>query len=402
MTGMLNIYVNERHVGVLTILPDSRMVFSFEESYANDPMRPLFSQSYLSAEGDLLTPSKTYSGKGPPFFSNLLPEGHLREYLATRGGIKPTNEFHLLSLLGEDLPGAVIAKPREGFSLPLKKEEEQQREIQATEQPLRFSLAGVQLKFSALMEKKGGLTIPATGMGGTWIVKLPSPTYDNIPENEYAIMHLAAKIGIPVPETRLVPLSDIAGLPDFGKLRGTHALAVRRFDRTEEGTRIHIEDFAQVYGVFPEKKYEGVSYTNIARMIWTLTGEDCLKDFIRRLTYTILTGNGDMHLKNWSFIYRDSRTPTLSPAYDMVSTIPYIPGDKLALKFVNTKNMRLCDVHLFEKLADKAGLPKKLVVDTARETAEKTQEAWRKSKAHYALPSDIEKMIDNHMKGMKL
>ncbi|MGE0269627.1 MAG: type II toxin-antitoxin system HipA family toxin [Candidatus Omnitrophota bacterium] len=402
MKGVLEIFLNDRRVGVLTLLPDGRILFSFDESYAEDPARPVLSQSYYASDGELLISTKAYSGKAPPFFSNLLPEGYLREYLAERGAIKPTNEFHLLYLLGEDLPGAVIAKPAEGFSLPLKKEEEQQSEIREPEQPLRFSLAGVQLKFSALMARDGGLTIPATGTGGDWIVKLPSPAYDNIPENEFAMMHMAAEIGIPVPEIKLVPLSGIAGLPDFGKLRGTQALAVKRFDRTDDGKRIHIEDFAQVYSIFPEKKYEGVSFTNIAGMIWTLTGENVLRDFIRRLAYTILTGNGDMHLKNWSFIYRDGRTPELSPAYDMVSTVPYIPNDRLALTFVDTKDMRQCDLQLFEKLAEKAGLPKKLVLDAARETAEKAREAWKKNKAHYALPSDIEKIVDEHMKEVAL
>lgn len=402
MTAVLNIFLKDRRAGVLTLLPDGRIVFSFDDSYAADPARPVLSQSYFSADGELLTPSKAYSGKAPPFFSNMLPEGQLRDYLAARGGIKPTHEFHLLYLLGEDLPGGVIARPADGLSLPSKKEEEDILKKNEDELPLRFSLAGVQLKFSALMARDGGLTIPASGMGGNWIVKLPSPVYDHIPENEYAMMHMAAEIGIPVPEIKLVPLTDIAGLPDFGKLGGTQALAVKRFDRGENGKRIHIEDFAQVYSVFPEKKYEGVSFTNIARMVWTLTGEEGLRDFIRRLAYTILTGNGDMHLKNWSFIYRDERTPELSPAYDMVSTVPYIPNDRLALTFVDTKDMRQCDLRLFEKLAEKAGLPRKLVLDVARETTELTRVAWRKNKAHYTLPSEIKKILDGHMRGMML
>ncbi|GJL58776.1 MAG: putative kinase Y4dM [Nitrospirales bacterium] len=402
MTAVLDIFLHHRRIGVLTLLPDGRILFSFDESYAADPSHPVLSQSYYSPDGELLTSTKTYSGKAPPFFSNLLPEGQLREYLAARGDIKPTHEFHLLYLLGEDLPGAVIAKPAEGFAMPLKKEEEGLSEKKEGEQPLRFSLAGVQLKFSALMARDGGLTIPASGMGGNWIVKLPSPVYDKIPENEYAMMHMAGEIGIAVPETKLVPLSGIAGLPDFGKLRGTQALAAKRFDRTEDGKRIHIEDFAQVYSIFPEKKYEGVSFTNIAGMVWTLTGEEGLREFIRRLSYTILTGNGDMHLKNWSFMYRDGRTPALSPAYDMVSTIPYIPNDRLALTFVDTKDMKRCNVRLFKKLAEKAGLPKKLVLDTARETAEKTRKTWIKNKAYYALPSDIEKTIDEHMRSMMI
>jgi serine/threonine-protein kinase HipA len=110
----------------------------------------------------------------------------------------------------------------------------------------------VQLKFSALAESTGGLTIPASGVGGDWIIKLPAQNFAHIPENEWAMLHFAGGIGIPVPETRLVPLEQISGLPRLGGLSGKMALAVKRFDR-EGKRRIHIEDFAQVYNVFPEK-----------------------------------------------------------------------------------------------------------------------------------------------------
>ncbi len=403
MTASLDIFLNEQRAGLLTQLPDGRILFTFDEAYINDPSRPVLSQSYFSVDGSLLTDTKAYSVKAPPFFSNMLPEGHLREYLAERGGVKPGSEFALLYLLGEDLPGGVIARPAQGSSLPVKNyRSEYQDEKQETQQALRFSLAGVQLKFSALMGRHGGLTIPASGMGGDWIVKLPSLTHDNVPENEYAMMHMAGQVGMNVPEIKLVALSDIENLPDFGKLRGSQALAVKRFDRTEDGARIHIEDFAQVYSIFPDNKYEGVSFQNIAKMVWTLTGEEGLRDYIARLAYTILTGNGDMHLKNWSFIYRDGRTPELAPVYDMVSTVPYIPGDTLALKLLKTKDMMHCDIQLFEKLAEKAGLPKRLVIDSARETAIKTQEIWAANKEHYALPKAIESIIDQHMKNVPL
>ena len=61
---------------------------------------------------------------------------------------------------------------------------------------LRFSLAGVQLKFSAVMEASGGLTVPAGGMGGSWIVKLPSARFAAVPENEFAMLELARRAGI--------------------------------------------------------------------------------------------------------------------------------------------------------------------------------------------------------------
>ncbi len=401
MTATLDIFLNASHVGILTHLPDGRILFTFDESYINNPDRPVLSQSYYSREGTLLTDTKAYRVKAPPFFSNMLPEGPLREYLATRGGIKSNSEFSLLRLLGDDLPGAVIAKPAANFVFP----DENTHESQSPEQtahPLRFSLAGVQLKFSGLMERHGGLTIPAKGIGGNWIIKLPSMTHDHVPENEYAMMHMASKIGLNVPEIKLIPLTDITGLPDVGKLRGSQALAVKRFDRTEEGGRVHIEDFAQVYNIFPDNKYEGVSFQNIAGMVWTLTGEPGLRDYISRLAYTILIGNGDMHLKNWSFIYRDEHTPELSPVYDMVSTIPYIPDETLALKFIKTKDMMLCDIKLFETLAEKAELPKKIVLDSVRETIERTRSTWDENKKHYDLPEETRETINQHINTVPL
>lgn len=82
-----------------------------------------------------------------------------------------------------------------------------------------------------------------------------------------------------------------------------------------------MEDFAQVFGLFPENKYKSASYANIARVLWAETGERATYEFIRRLTFSVLIGNADMHLKlkNWSLLYPDTRTPVLSPAYDFVS-----------------------------------------------------------------------------------
>lgn len=402
MVDSLDILLNDILVGVLTKLADGRIVFSFDKAYVADENRQVLSQCYYAADRTLLRETRAYSSKLPPFFSNLLPEGSLRDYIAKAGHIKPTNEFAMLQLLGEDLPGAIIARPTLS-SAPYTSDllDASDKNVQSMS-PYRFSLAGVQLKLSGLMKQQGGLTIPTGGMGGDWIVKLPSPAYNNIPENEYAIMHMASEIGIPVPDIELIALHNIDGLPDFGKLRGSQALAVKRFDRGENGKRIHIEDFAQVYGILPDNKYKGVSFNNITTMVWTLTGEAGLTDFIRRLTYTILTGNGDMHLKNWSFIYEDERTPKLSPAYDLLSTIPYITGDDLALKLVKTQNMTRCSLRTFEKLAEKTGTPKKLVLNTVRSTIQKTLEVWELNKKHYALPTDIETAIDNHMKNTAL
>jgi serine/threonine-protein kinase HipA len=120
------------------------------------------------------------------------------------------------------------------------------------------------------------------------------------------------------------------------------------------------------------------------------------------LTFTILIGNGDMHLKNWSFIYRDGYTPMLTPAYDMVSTIPYIPTDGLALTLSNTKDMRNITLTHFKKLAQKAGAPEHLILQTVRDTANATLTAWDAYHKNYALPADIIGRIQKHMDSLAL
>lgn len=399
MTDRLEVHLGDMLVGTLTLVTGDRSFFAFEESYLNDSNRPVLSQSFFTRSGGLIPESKIVQTKLPPFFSNILPEGHLRDYLAERGGIKSAREFKFIELLGEDLPGAVIIKSLE--SLANLKESDEEGTVQ-TNAPYRFSLAGVQLKFSALAESTGGLTIPAHGVGGDWIIKLPAQNFGSVPENEWSMLQLAREIGIEVPETRLIDLSDVSGLPDLGVLSGNQVLAIKRFDRGEDGTRIHIEDFAQVYGLFPDAKYSKVSYANIANMVWTLTGEAGLVDFIQRLVFNIIIGNGDMHLKNWSFIYPDGKIPELTPAYDFVSTVPYIPNDSLALSLSGTKDMGSISLAHFEKLVKKAQVPEYLVLNAVKETVEAVHDIWRKNQSHYPLPADILIRIEKHIAACKL
>ena len=118
------------------------------------------------------------------------------------------------------------------------------------------------------MAATGRLTIPAQGVGGSWIVKLPAAAFPGLPEQEHAMMTLAGRIGIDVPETRLVPVDSITNLPrGMGVAGGETALAVRRFDRDDDGTPVHVEDFAQVLGAYPEQKYVGAGYGDIAEVV---------------------------------------------------------------------------------------------------------------------------------------
>lgn len=329
-----------------------------------------------------------------PFFSNLLPEGRLRQYIADKARIHPDREFPLLGLVGEDLPGAVIVRPH-GHAVPVP-DGGATPVLSPEAGPIKFSLAGVQLKFSAVREAKGGLTIPATGRGGAWIVKLPSETHDAVPETEFAMMTLAKAVGIEVPACDLVPLDRIAGLPE-GLRQDRRAYVVKRFDR-DGAARVHMEDFAQIFGIYPEEKYSRVSERNIAEVIWRETGETGLRQYIRRLVFNAAIGNGDMHAKNWSLIYRDGRTPALSPAYDLLTTLPYVgAGETLALTLVGTRDFSKFDEARLIRLAEKASLPPEIVRATARDAAQRTADAWSELRGRLDIPAAIIEAVDRHM-----
>jgi serine/threonine-protein kinase HipA len=132
-------------------------------------------------------------------------------------------------------------------------------------------------------------------------------------------------------------------------------------------------------------------------VLWVETGESGIAEFIRRLVFNVLIGNADMHLKNWSLIYPDRRTAQLAPAYDFVSTIAYIPDDKLALTFVDSKSFESVTREQFIRFAAKAGLPERLILQTTRDTLERFRNVWREG-ADLMIPSKVRSAIDRHLK----
>ena len=393
---MIEVRLHGRSIGTLTRMAGDRVLFTFHESYISDSDRPTLGLSFKDVHGGLITDFRPTQTRLLPFFSNLLPEGPMRDYLAARAGVTPQREFFLLRALGRDLPGAIIVDAPEGNTATISEDDPDSGNDPPEEGALRFSLAGVQLKFSAIAEARGGLTLPAQGIGGSWIVKLPSREFEGVPQNEYAMMTLARLIGIDVPLLKLVALEEIGNLPrDIGALKG-QALAIERFDRRSNGEAIHIEDFAQVFGVYPEDKYKRASYRNIAHVIGVESGQADIAEFIRRLVFNSLIGNADMHLKNWSLIYPDQRKAALSPAYDFVSTIAFMPDVKAALNFSRTKRFDEFSEDELSHLAAKAMLPEKLVRDTAREAVGLFHQHWRAEKNHLPLPVSAIRAIEKH------
>jgi len=400
--AVLDVLLHGELIGTLTNVGGDRTIFAFNDAYIDDPDRSTFGLGFKDEFGTLLTDFRPYQKRVMPFFSNLLPEGHLRSYLAQKAKINEEREFYLLWALGHDLPGAITIRPADGETWPPDLddggEHDRHDNDDHRDNALRFSLAGVQLKFSAVQEASGGLTIPASGVGGSWIVKLPSREYAGVPENEFSMMRLADLIGMNVPTIDLVDIASIGNIPEGIDKIGNKAFVIKRFDRLDDGTSVHIEDFAQIYGVYAEDNYKNASMRNLAKVLAAEGNDADIIEFIRRLTFNALIGNGDMHLKNWSLIYPDRRNVSLAPAYDFVSTIPYIPGDQHALNISRSKAFADFNEDELSHMAAKAALPEKLVLDTARETVALFHQHWRAEKSNLPMSEDVRNAIEAHLK----
>lgn len=404
---VLKILLGDVLVGHLTGLQDGKNLFAFDESYIDlGPSRPILSLSF-NMPGDEETSERklreVYSSrmKLPPFFSNLLPEGVLREYMVKRLKIHHDHEFDILLALGASLPGAVRALPANESPQAAFNHQPGTTQGAPDETPIKFSLGGSQLKFS-MIERGGRFTLDDGAE--EWIVKPPHPTHPDVPANEYTMMRLAAAAGIQTPDVKMVKLDDI----DLTGLRGlsipkweTRAYAVKRYDRTAEG-RVHVEDFAQVFNVYADQEYKATNYDTIGRLIFDLFPNrfEQLAEFIRRLVVNILIGNGDAHLKNWSVIYRDKVTPQLAPAYDLVSTIHYVQDDRLALNLGGEKRFESIDESHFERIAQRMEAPPKFVLDTVKETVAVARKEWRGIIRETGLPENIRDRLYRHWGGL--
>ncbi len=404
--SVLEVLLHGTAIGTITRFADDRTLFAFNEAYIEDRQRPTLGLGFKDAHGQLIIDQQPTRVRLLPWFSNLLPEGHMRTYLAQRADIHPNREFFLLWALGKDLPGAIGVRPADGHAWPPADgggaaAADDDRDDHRRDNALRFSLAGVQLKFSAVSETTGGLTIPAEGVGGSWIVKLPSREFEGLAENEFSMMTLAGRIGMNVPPIRLIDPAAIKNLPEgLGTLKG-QALAIERFDRLD-GRAVHIEDFAQVFGACPDEKYGKASYRNLVRVIGAEATHADVEEFVSRLVFNVLIGNADMHLKNWSLIYPDRRKAALAPAYDFVSAIAYIRDDNAALKFTRTRRFDELTVEELSRLADKALLPQKLVLNAARKTVVLFHEHWAKERKNLPMPRAVVEAIEDHVRKIPL
>ena len=196
----------------------------------------------------------------------------------------------------------------------------------------RISVPGVQPKLSLHLERgeaRGRSRLTLVGLAGDYILKPQTPQWPCLPEAEHFCMLLARKCGIATADFGLVPLKS-----------GELAYITRRMDRKDDA-RLHMEDFCQILDKMTSQKYNG-SMEQIGKSIRAysdVAGLDLIR-FFELSVFCFLTGNSDMHLKNFSLIRLSDGHYELSPAYDLVPVNIILPEDteELALTLNGKKN----------------------------------------------------------------
>lgn len=273
------------------------------------------------------------SNRLPPVLAMNLPEGFLLDLVHARYAktVNVKDDMNLLALTSTPTTGRVWAHGEQEPGKPGQVSLNELLSAKGTEElfedlverfALSTSLSGVMPKVA--VAERGRLHTPG------WIVKTGGREFPGLAENEFICMSIAKAAGI---ETPAFHLSDDREL-----------FVIQRFDVREDGRYNGFEDMACLMGYPPERKYEG-SFSNIALAIKNNVAPANrardLERYFRQLTLGIALRNGDAHLKNWGITYSAPSTAdqdaTLSPAYDIVCTIPYQPRDVLALGFMGTK-----------------------------------------------------------------
>ena len=402
--NVLKLTLHGQLVGYVAGFQNGRNVLSFADEYRHNPQRSTFSlithPDFPKAD-QLMSAPLARNQRLYPTLSNLLPEGSLRALIAQGLKVHPDNEFHILSYLGQDLPGALVAELMEPEDVPASVLNTHGKaravKFENITQANKFSLAGVQMKFS-MKAREGRYTLSDNSVLGDWIVKTPSTHHQDVPANEFTAMTLASLVGIDIPDIKLVGLNKLDNLPPIKLPDEPYAYAIKRFDRDND-TRIHMEDFAQVLVKYPHEKYNAANYEQIGQILHQFSG-NALADtqqLARRLLVNILLANGDAHLKNWSLLYADQVTAQLSPAYDIVTTQVYIERERqFALNLAKNKDWYQASYTHFEAWAKRSGLAWRVIKPHLDDTLTKARDLWPKALKDLPMNKNHKQQLTQH------
>lgn len=388
----LNVYLRGVYIGALAS-DKGRLAFTYADSYLSQPDAEAVSYTMpLRAE-------PYQGGEVVAFFSNLLPDEAVRVKIARYLGISAGNVFALLKRIGEDCAGAValISPEREsriagGDEYKILSEEEAHEVLMSLpERPLNvgaedfhISGAGAQDKLVACVQQ-GQIVLPLNGTPSTHIIK---PGILRFPEsvfNEFYCMQLAKACGLNAADCEILHIREV---PYY---------VTSRYDREQRDgrwVRVHQEDFCQLMGYEPNVKYESEGGPRLLQCFellrdMALPASDII-EFLRRIIFIFLIGNGDAHAKNFSVLHF-GKASRLAPAYDLLSTAVYpsLPA-KLAMKIEGRNSLVWITRAKFLRMGTKAGLSERLVnaeIDKLLKQLEKKLDSFtQKMQEQYTSP----------------
>jgi serine/threonine-protein kinase HipA len=302
------------------------------------------------------------------WFANLLPEGAIREHVASALGISARNEFAMLEGIGGDCAGALRIVPEQrddlmaGGLVPLPWDK-LERILAVAPRPsllavllqggeVRLSLAGAQDKIPVHVAD-GTLSLPRGRLASTHLLKIPAGELPDLPQNELLCLSLARAVGLPAPAATMAPSS-------------TPMLLVARYDRlVHDGGRVqrlHQEDLCQALGLPPESKYEFEGGPSLAAMFDVVQRGSVAplpdkRDLLRWVVFNVLIGNADAHAKNVSLLHGPQDGPRLAPFYDLVCTEAYpLLSSRLAQKIGGEYRPAYVRTRHWERLAATVGV----------------------------------------------
>lgn len=242
------------------------------------------------------------------------------------------------------------------------------------------TVTGVQAKLS-LDIARGNAGEPQrftiVGLWGRYILKPQTDRFANLPENEDLTMHMAEVAGIKTVPHSLIRFAD-----------GELCYITRRIDRTKAGEKIAMEDMCQLSERLTEDKYKG-SYERITKLIRQYSSAPLLDivNFWEVVVFSWLTGNADMHLKNFS-LFRPGENYMLTPAYDLLSTALAMPEDEEELALTLNGKKKHIKYKDFEKAMLDSGMDDKAIANIFNRFV-KAIPKWHKLIDESFLPTDF-------------
>lgn len=257
------------------------------------------------------------------------------------------------------------------------------------------AVPGVQPKLSLTMissATNAGKRLTVVGaLGGSYILKPPSVHYRDIPENEHVTMRIAEAFGISTVPSSLIRLKS-----------GELSYISRRIDRLPDGTKIHMIDMLQITEAFD--KYRS-SMERIGKAIAQYATNTLLDQvsFFELTVFCFLTGNNDMHLKNFSMI-RNGEEWILSPAYDLLSVAIVNPKDDEALALTMEGKKKKLRRGNFTRLGKGLGLNEKQIQGVFKRAEENKVKAFEwidKSFLSQEMKEEYKKLLEERYEVLK-